>query len=442
MAFQFTPKLKRCIAAMCGALVLSTPFSVNAHFLSSAQEKEIGTRAAQDFANQIPVYEDPVLTHIQDRLMEYNSDKLWMYGTPGKKRGLERVLRAKHEDTNAISYGGGQIFVYDGMFELLSSKDLGYKPMLEEGQNPWKTTNLYQMSAMAATVGHEIGHWENEDMLRKHDKQMYTRLIASVIPVGNIWAALGVAAGTNLINQFNSRQMGFRTEQQADEKAMEYAMEVPEYSIGGEAILQYRVLAYKQVNLIEDAVTNWSNPHSKTAKRLERALKEQERQSKGFIKWNDLAVMKHGTQFGHDVLTVPKNSNLDAKERQFFVYGQIATAIHYDICKERNIVVASASEVFQNGATADSVLLLKGHGNDGRDHAKIIDIYHGVPVKTLQTYIAMPIDKLGIEYDKLPYEAEASNFIDILYTIRGYEKHRSEYVHKNMETPEISSDDN
>ncbi len=435
-------KWKRFVAAAVTALSLATPIAAEAHFLSSAQEKEIGTRAAQDFANQIPVHEDAVLTHIQDRLMEYNSDKLWMYGTPGKKRGLERVLRAKHEDTNAISYGGGQIFVYDGMFELLSSKDLGYKPMLEEGQNPWKTSNLYQMSAMAATVGHEIGHWENEDMLRKHDKQMYTRLIASVIPVGNIWAALGVAAGTNLINQFNSRQMGFRTEQQADEKAMEYSMEVPEYSIGGEAILQYRVLAFKLVNLIEDAVTDWSNPHSKTAKRLDRALKEQERQSKGFIKWNDLAVMENGAQLGHDALTVMQGSNLDAKERQFYVYGQIATAIHYDICKERNIVVAAASDVFPNeGAANDSVLVLKGHGNDGKDHAKIVDIYHNLPLKVLQSYMAMTEDKLKTEYYALPSNTEAYNFVSILYTIRNYEKHRAEYVHRNVEAPEISQDD-
>ncbi len=434
---------KRCVAAAVAAFSLATPIAAEAHFLSSAQEKEIGTRAAQDFANQVPVHEDPVLTHIQDRLMEYNSDKLWMYGTPGKKRGLERVLRAQHMDSNAISYGGGQIFVYDGMFELLSSKDLGYKPMAEREQNPWKTSNLYQMSAMAATVGHEIGHWENEDMLRIHDKQMYTKIIASVIPVGNIWAALGVAAGTNLINQFNSRQMGFRTEQQADEKAMEYSMEVPEYSIGGEAILQYRVLAYKQMNLIEDRVTNWANPHSKTAKRLERALKEQERQSKGFIKWNDLAVMLNGRQLNHYALTAPQGLNLNAKERQFFVYGQIATAIHYDICKERNIVVASSSDVFPGeGSVNDSVLLLSGHGNDGKDHVKIVDIYHNLPVKALQDYIAMPIDKLGAEYDALPDDAEAYNFVSMLYTIRNYEKHRAEYIHKTVETPEISSDDN
>lgn len=436
-------KWKRCVAAAVAALSLATPIAAEAHFLSSAQEKEIGTRAAQDFANQIPVHEDMVLTHIQDRLMEYNSDKLWMYGTPGKKRGLERVLRAQHPETNAISYGGGQIFVYDGMFDLLSAKELGWKPTRIEDQNTWKTSNLYQMSAMAATVGHEIGHWENEDMLRKHDKQMYTKIIASVIPVGNIWAALGLAAGTNLINQFNSRQMGFRTEQQADEKAMEYAMEVPEYSIGGEAILQYRVLAYKQANLIEDAVTNWSNPHSKTGKRLERALKEQERQSKGFIKWNDLAVMENGIQLSHYALTVPQNSSLNAKERQFFVYGQIATSIYYDICKERNIVVASASDVFPGeGSMNDSVLILKGHGNDGRDHAKIVDIYHKVPVKTLQTYMAMPIDKLGAEYDALPNDSEAYNFVSMLYTIRNYEKHRAEYIHRNVETPEISQDDN
>ena len=141
-------------------------------------------------------------------------------------------------------------------------------------------------------------------------------------------------------------------------------------------------------------------------------------------------------------MTAPQNSKLDFKERQFFVFGQLATAIYYDICKERNIITASASEVFPgNGSTNDSVLILKGHGNDGKEHTKIVDIYHNVTETALNKYISMPQEKLHNEYIALPDGAEAHNFISTLYVIRKYERNRAKYVHKNVDKPETSSDD-
>ena len=288
-----TKTMKKLAAAVLTAIALSAPVTADAHFLSSRQEKSIGNKAVADFQEKYATFEDPILTHIQDRLMAFNEDKLWFYGTPGHKRGLERVLRARRDEINAISYGGGQIFVYEGMFDLLATRELGQAYSNKSAQNPWVKSDIYQMSAMAAVVGHEIGHWENEDMLRQHDKQFGTRLLAACIPVGNVWAALGVAAGSNLINAFNSRQMGFRTEQQADEKAMEYCESVPEYSIGGEAIYEYRIYNFKLVRGTEDHV-DWLHPHSKSAKRLELALKELEKQSHGFFVWKGLNVSIDG----------------------------------------------------------------------------------------------------------------------------------------------------
>ncbi len=149
------------------------------------------------------------------------------------------------------------------MFDLLATRELGRAYSNKDAQNPWVKSDIYQMSSMAAVVGHEIGHWENEDMLHMHDKQMTTCIIASLIPVGNVWAALGVVAGSNLINAFNSRQMGFRTEQQADEKAMEYCEPVPEFSIGGEAINEYRTYMWQCAKGTENHV-DWLHPHSKS----------------------------------------------------------------------------------------------------------------------------------------------------------------------------------
>ncbi len=434
--------LKKLAVAAVAALTLSAPYMAEAHWLSSAQEKEIGTRAAADFAARYEVSEDPVLTHIQSRLMQYNSDKLWMYGTPGHKRGLEQVLLAKSNSINAISYGGGQIYIYKGMCDLLADKEPGSRNISDEYHNPWKKSNIYQMSSLAAVMGHEMGHWENEDMLRMHDKQMNTRLLVSLIPVGNIWAALGVAAGGNLINVFNSRQMGFRTEQQADEKAIEYLMEVPEYSIGGEAIVHFRNLQYKKIQGIEDRVTDWVRPHSKDGKRLERVLKAQEVQSNGFLKWEGLGLAVDGVLKGRGLyMTVPENSGLSPLERQFFVYGQIATAIHYDIFKTYNLRVLPENEVFTDGSPQNATLLCEGRDNTGRNRMKIMDTYRNVSAQKLDSILKMSDAEFSKFYDAVSVKSEEYNFALIRREAANYENVRMKYLTNKVLADELSSDD-
>ena len=414
--------MKKIAAAALTAITLTAPLSAEAHFLSSRQEKAIGNQAVADFQKKYATFEDPILTHIQDRIMKFNSDKLWFYGTPGHKRGLERVLRARNDEINAISYGGGQIFVYDGMFDLLACRQLGQAYSNKSYQNPWVKSNIYQMSSMAAVVGHEIGHWENEDMLRQHDKQMGTRILASLIPVGNVWAALGVAAGTNLINAFNSRQMGFRTEQQADEKAMEYCERVPEYSIGGQAICEYRTYQFKVLRGTENHV-DWLHPHSKSAKRLERALKEQEKQSHGFFVWKGINITiddrKQGNIMGFD------EGGYFGKEREFYVFGQLATSIKYDFCRERNIEFHPENEVFTDGSARNTVAIMRGHGTDGKEHWKVIDTYRNTSAQQLKSVLAMTPDEAIKKWGSMT--GEQQNFVAVRCSVAWYEQNRMKY---------------
>lgn len=426
--------IKALAVALTTAATIAMPFSAEAHWLSSAQEKEIGNQAVADFMNEYQCEHNPTLEHIQKRIMLFNSDKLWLYGTPGKKRGLEPVLMAKLDSANAISYGGGQIFINEGMLDHLASKTSGAFSYNKNEQPPWKKSNIYQMSALAAVMGHEMGHWENEDMLRQYDRQMDTKLIASLIPVGNVWAALGVAVGTNLINSFNSRDMGFKTEQEADEKAMEYAMYVPEYSVGGEAMVEYREYNYKTMRGIEDKVTNWLHPHSKTAKRLARALKYQEDLSKGFIKWTAFSPSFNGIQCRETFLSTPAKRGFDATERSFYVTGQIATAIHFDFCKERCLRAEREDVIFTDGSPNNVVLLLEGHGNDFKDHTKIIDTYYNVSMQDAKFIAEADWEKVR-PYSELMIneKSELGNLLCIRKLIHEYDVNRSKYVHKKVD---------
>ena len=299
-------------------------------------------------------------------------------------------------------------------------------------------SNIYQMSAMAATVGHEIGHWENEDMLREHDKQMTTRIVASLIPVGNVWAALGVAAGANLINAFNSRQMGFRTEQQADEKAMEYCEAVPEYSIGGEAISEYRTYLFKCARGVENHV-DWLHPHSKSQKRLERALKEQEKQSHGFFVWKGLNVTidekEQGNLMGFD------ENGYYGKEREFYVFGQLATSIKYDFCRERNLEFQPADQVFvsdRSGSPSDTVVWMRGHGTDGKEHIKLVDVYRNTSAQKLKAILAMTPDEAINKWTNMT--TEERNFVAVRCSIAWYEKDRMKYKYREVEVEEAQEE--
>lgn len=422
-------KLKNLAAITMAAMTLSMPLTAEAHFLSSKQEKEIGSAAAKEFIQQYGAYEEPVLTAIQDRLMKYNADKLWFYGTPGHKRGLERVLCTKKPGLNAVSYGGGQIFVYDDMIDFLASDEPGSlwdKRYAHIHNKQWTSKNIYQMSSLASVVGHEIGHWENEDMLDNYDREMAWRFIGGVIPVGNVWTLLGVAAGTNIATMFSSRQMSFDAERHADEKSMEYMQMVPEYSIGGLAIQHRRLLLYKIDNGIEDKVENWLHPHSKTGKRIERALKEMEKSSRGFLKWEGMDLLVNNAPYaaeGNDYYDNP--AVVDGFERELYFAGQLATAIKYDFARERNLSVSSEQTMFEDGDPNNTCLLVVGRGTDGKDHIKLLDTFYGLSTTEAQKMLNKGGAALRAEINN--FSGERENFAHAVGLVNMYEENLNKY---------------
>ena len=414
--------MKKIAAALLTAFTLSSPLSAEAFFLTSRQEKEIGNKDAADFRAEYAAFEEPILTHIQDRIMEFNSDKLWFYGAPGHKRGLERVLRARNDEIEAVSYGGGQIFVYDGVFDLLACRELGQAYSDKDYQNPWVKSDVYQMSAMAAVVGHEIGHWEKEDMLRQLDGQMPICTLLPMSPEEKIRFALGVAAGGSLINAFNSRRLGFRAELQADEKAMEYCEAVPEYSIGGQAICEYRTYMWNRAN---DKEKKEDRLHlsAKSAKRLERALKEQEKQSHGFFVWKGLNVSIDDRDQGN-IMGFDENGYY-GKEREFYVFGQLATSIKYDFCREKNLEFYPENEIFTDGSACNTVAIMRGRGTDKREHWKVIDTYRNTSVQQLRSILAMTPDEAINKWQTMT--GEQQNFVAVRCSVAWYEQNRMKY---------------
>ncbi len=380
---------KKCVAVLLTLLTFAAPASVSAHILSSAQEKKIGTKAAKKYEAKYNCRENAIITHIQDRIMDYNRDKLWMYGTPGHKRGLERVLLSDDNHVNAMSYGGGQIYVYQGMMDCLALKTYSQGPnWSSSNMNPWKKCNIYQMSALAGVMGHEMGHWENEDMLKDADARFATAGIIALIPVANIYTALLAAAGGNIINMFSSRQLSFDAEKAADEKGIEYCAPVPEYSIGSIAAWHYR-----HAQLFEDSKSfdNWLHPHSKDEKRVERALATMSETSKDFFQWKgvDLYMDERPVDIlvmGDQPIVLAPRSDVEWRDRSFYVIGQLSSCIQYGIADRDNLMYKPENEVFTDGSPNNTVLIMEAKDRYGRTRTKIIDSYH-IPKDRLLTLL-------------------------------------------------------
>lgn len=373
--------LKKLAAAVCAALVLAAPLTADAHILSSAQEKAMGTKAAKKYEEQHSCREDAILTHIQDRIMSYNKDRLWFYGTPGHKRGLERVLLSDDEHVNATSYGGGQIYIYQGLMDSIAMKEYDngrHDIWVKSNFNPWKQCNIYQMSALAGVMGHEMAHWENEDMLKQVDTSFAARGIFALIPVANIFTALLTAAGGNVVDVLCSRQLSFDMEKAADEKGITYCAPVPEYSIGSTAAWHYR---YEKLFGDSKKATNWLHPHSKSATRVQRALATMGETSKDFFEWKGLDLYMDGKlasslKLGGERIVLAPRSDVEWRDRTFYVIGQISSCIQYGIAGKYNVQYKPENEVFTDGSPKNTVMIMEGTDHHGRRYTKIIDSYH------------------------------------------------------------------
>lgn len=431
-------KKKMLAAALGVALGVMSPAAdyvmdmqnvAEAHLLSSAQEKSIGQKAANEYESSTGTSYNSTLDLVQERLIKFNKKELWMMGTnPNSKRGLERIKLAHTQDMNALSIAGGWTYVNDGMMDFLSqvATDGSGGP-----RNEWDSKNIYNTAALAHVVGHEFAHWAHEDALRQYDKQRWTQIIGSMIPVGGLYAQLAVLGGTQLVNALNSRQMGFRTEQQADEGGIAYVENVPEYSVGGAAIWFYRDVQDDERRGITRN-ENWLHPHSKSAKRLERSLSYMKDASNGFIEWKGLDLYIDGQKEPIDCFA--GRADVESIDRAFYVTGQFASCAKFRILSVSNIQFFTEEELFGNGSPDYTCMVMMGNAVDGTKKTnKLIDTFR-VSKKEIEKWIPL-LAKNGpsaLNNAGLPISVrnEISTAYNEYYYVHQYDANKFKYMRK------------
>ena len=127
------------------------------------------------------------------------------------------------------------------------------------------------------------------------------------------------------------------------------------------------------------------------------------------------------------------DNNHVGKEREFYVFGQLATYIKYDFCRERNLEFQPADEVFvsdRSGSPRDTVVWMHGHGTDGQDHWKIVDVYKNTSVRELKSVLAMTPDEALAKWENM--SGELQNFVVVRVSVAWYEQNRMKYKQREV----------
>ena len=342
---------------------------VEAHFMTSAEERSIGQNAVTQVEQKYDTSVDDDLIEIQRRLILCNPAYLnWNDGA--HKRWLAPMKMYHSDSPNAFMLPGGYSYMADSMVNFMNTvQNDGY--INKHYLRPMNKSNIYNTSAVAFVMGHEFGHWAGKDHLESYDKQFGLNMLLSFFGgnAGSVGGMVAQTAGVNIVDTLIDRQMSFNQEKGADEWGLKFLENVPEYSIGGALMKFDRFLRLEEIRFPDGKrPKNFRNPHPQTMKRYQRVIKYIENSSNGRVKIDngDLYV-------DNQLIPLDGRADVVSKERVFYVAGQIATAIKKDMFHPRNLKFVSVPKSIdaRDPARVDEMYFIAE--NDAGTDYKIID---------------------------------------------------------------------
>ena len=341
--------IKRVMAVLAAAGVFCGVFpeTAAAHFLSSAEEWCIGNEAIQGYEKQHSIWQDDSILTLQNCLVQANHDEIKLR-EDGEKRYLSNIKVSGENDVNAFTFPGGFIYVTQDMIDFCRTRAAdGTTDM-----NRYNTDSIYNNGTLAFVLGHEMGHFVNEDYLRAYDKRFAVDMLFGLFGgQGSAESVMVQQEAQDILNKMNTRQMSLRVEEQADEKGLRYVSRVPVWSIGNGAIFFHRLCQLEAANHTRQ---DWQRSHSKSDVRLRRVLGKMKEISGGRVEFKeDRFYLDHQLFMGTGRLD--STAEVDGLERTYYVAGQIASAIEAGLWSKACVAVAEEKDVF-----------VKPHGDGSR----------------------------------------------------------------------------
>lgn len=357
------------ILCFSNGLTVMNSSVVEAHFMTSAEERSIGQNAVAQVEQKYDTSVDDDLIEIQRRLILCNPAYLnWNDGA--HKRWLAPMKMYHSDSPNAFMLPGGYSYMADSMVNFMNTvQNDGY--INKHYLRPMNKSNIYNTSAVAFVMGHEFGHWAGKDHLESYDKQFGLNMLLSFFGgnASSVGGMVAQTAGVNIVDTLIDRQMSFNQEKGADEWGLKFLENVPEYSTGGALMKFDRFLRLEEIRFPDGKrPKNFRNPHPQTMKRYQRVIKYIENSSNGRVKIDngDLYV-------DNQLIPLDGRADVVSKERVFYVAGQIATAIKKDMFHPRNLKFVSVPKSIdaRDPARVDEMYFIAE--NDAGTDYKIID---------------------------------------------------------------------
>lgn len=156
-------KKKVLTLAVCLAMQANFAF---AYSLSGQEEMEFGNRLGCYYNETTPMTENINVIQWQEELVKANSDVL-NFKDEIHDRYLHKalVLRGSCGVIESFTLPAGHIYFSEGILRLISSqRNDGI--LREENRHGFLESDIYSVSSLMYLLGHETGHWVNNDFRR------------------------------------------------------------------------------------------------------------------------------------------------------------------------------------------------------------------------------------------------------------------------------------
>ena len=365
--------LTLCCTAGVPAM-FQTPGVASAHVLSCAQERGIGAKVYHKAVKGHNVQEAQPGSHIasiQDRIVQYNSDRLNLKDGKHKRYLARTVVDYTPNYPNAFMAPGGYNVIYNKEIEIDRTYDK-YTRIQDDPVRSLTPADYTARSNVAATLAHEYGHYANADFLRAADRHVAISVALACIPTPAS-IEMAVTAGAAAGNMMVVRQESFAAESGADATALEFLDNVPEYSMGSAVTCFRRYQKYmRSTNQNEGGgLRNFLAAHSHTDTRIDRARAHIAEVSDGRVQLADDGRLTVDGQLLCGTGYLADQDRADGRERTDFLAGQIASTMARHLFTPEHLATIKESE-FVGGSSDRTVLIACAEAGKTEGHGRIV----------------------------------------------------------------------